>query len=219
MQLPMRRTPTEKFLQTPHRIYCFSDTPALCRRLLDAGARVIQLRHKTAGEAEFRRLAAAMAARVRTVEEAVLIVNDRVEIALEVGADGIHVGQEDMAFAEVIRRVPAGMIVGVSARTPAQARAAAAAGATYIGAGAVFATPTKPDAEVIGLKGLGDVIAAVTIPVVAIGGITLATVRPVLAAGARFCAVISGINDAADPAAALGRFLSESASLPSHPNQ
>jgi thiamine-phosphate diphosphorylase len=207
-------SPKDIFRRSPQRIYCFADTPELCRRLLGAGARVIQLRHKTADDAAFRRLAAAMLACVRTVEDALLIVNDRVEIAREVGADGIHVGQEDLDCREVVRRVPPAMIVGVSARTPDLARRAAAAGATYVGAGAVFATATKPEAEVIGLKGLSAVAASVEIPVVAIGGITLEAVRPVLAAGARYCAVISGINDAPDPALALARFLAAAAALP-----
>jgi thiamine-phosphate pyrophosphorylase len=106
------------------------------------------------------------------------------------------------------------MIVGVSARYPDEARAAAAAGATYVGAGALFATPTKPEAVVIGLQGLQAVMAAVDIPVVAIGGITIESVRPVLKTGVRYCAVISGINDTPDPAAALRRFFAVSASFP-----
>ena len=208
------RNAIDTFLRAPSRIYCFADTVDLCRTLLDAGARVIQLRHKTADDAAFKRLAVEMLACVRSFEDALLIVNDRVDIALEVEADGIHVGQEDLDFREVIRQVPAEMIVGVSARYPDPAQSAAAAGATYVGAGAVFATPTKPEAVVIGLKGLRAVVAAVDIPVVAIGGITHGGIRPVLATGARYCAVISGINDAPDPAAALRRLMAESASFP-----
>ena len=208
------RRPKDAFLSNPGRIYCFTDSVALGRRLLEAGARMIQLRHKTADDAAFRELAVEMLACVRSFGDAVLIVNDRVDIAIEVEADGIHVGQEDLDAREVIRRVPAEMIVGVSARYPDPAQSAAAAGATYVGAGAVFATPTKPEAVVIGLKGLRAVVAAVDIPVVAIGGITHGGIRPVLATGARYCAVISGINDAPDPAAALRRLLAESASFP-----
>ena len=208
------RNAKDIFLRSPSRIYCFADTVELCRLLLDAGARVIQLRHKTADDVAFRRLAAEMLACVRSCEDAVLIVNDRVDIALEIGADGIHVGQEDLDFREVVRRAHPSMIVGVSGRYPGEARAAAAAGATYVGAGAVFATPTKPEAVVIGLQGLQAVVAAVDISVVAIGGITLANVRPVLKTDVRYCAVISAINDAPDPVAALRRFLAESASFP-----
>lgn len=213
-QTSVMRSPKDIFLNNPGRVYCFADSAPLCRALLDAGARVIQLRHKTADDPAFRRIAAEMLALVRSFEDAVLIVNDRVDIALAINADGIHVGQEDLDYREVVRRAPASMIVGVSARTPDLARAAAGAGATYVGAGAVFATPTKPEAIVIGLPGLRDVAAAVNIPVVAIGGITAANLREVLEAGPRYCAVISGINDASDPGAALRKLLAISASFP-----
>jgi thiamine-phosphate pyrophosphorylase len=208
------RHPKEIFLRNPNRIYCFADTVEGCRDLFAAGARVVQLRHKTAGDAAFANLARQMLACARSFEEAVLIVNDRVDIALDIGADGIHVGQEDLGFREVLRRAPAAMIVGVSARYPVLARAAATAGATYVGAGAVFATPTKPEAVVIGLEGVRAVVAAVEIPVVAIGGISPGNLRSVLETGVRYCAVLSGINDAPDPAAALNGLLAESASFP-----
>jgi thiamine-phosphate pyrophosphorylase len=202
------------FARHPGRIYCFADTPELCRSLLDAGARVIQLRHKTAADAEFRQIARAMLALVRRYEDALLIVNDRVGIAVEVGADGVHVGQEDLDAREVLRRVPPEMIVGVSARTPALACAAADAGATYVGTGSVFATATKPDAVVIGLEGLRAVTAVVTLPVVAIGGITRANLRWVLQAGARYAAIVADINSAPDPGAAWRDLAALSAEFP-----
>jgi thiamine-phosphate pyrophosphorylase len=202
------------FLNHPGRIYCFADTPGMCRVLLGAGARVIQLRHKTAGDEEFRRLARAMLAEVRRFADALLIVNDRVDIAIEVEADGIHVGQEDLDAREVLRRAPQAMLLGVSARTPAEARTAAAAGADYIGAGSVFATPTKADAVVIGLPGLREVAAAVELPMVAIGGITRANLRSVLQAGVRYAAIISDINAAPDPAAAYRELAALSAEFP-----
>ncbi len=202
------------FICHPGRIYCFADTPEMCRVLLGAGARVIQLRHKTAGDEEFRRLARAMLAETRRYEDALLIVNDRVDIAIDVGADGIHVGQEDLDAREVLRRAPLAMLLGVSARTPEEARAAAAAGADYIGAGSVFATPTKADAVVIGLPGLQEVAAAVGLPVVAIGGITRANLRAVLQTGARYAAIISDINAAPDPAAAFRELAALSGEYP-----
>ncbi len=202
------------FMRHPGRIYCFADTPEMCRVLLEAGARVIQLRHKTAGAEEFRQLARALLAEVRRFDDALLIVNDRVDIAIEVGADGIHVGQEDLDAREVLRRAPQAMLLGVSARTPAEARAAAAAGADYIGAGSVFATPTKADAVVIGLPGLRAVAAAVGLPMVAIGGITRANLRSVLQAGVRYAAIIADINSATDPATALRELATLSAEFP-----
>lgn len=112
------RHPKKNFLLNPGRLYCFADSVTLCRTLLEAGARVIQLRHKTVDDGSFRRLAAEMLDCVHSFEDAVLIINDRVDIALEIGADGIHVGQEDRDYREVVRLAPESMIVGVSARTP-----------------------------------------------------------------------------------------------------
>ncbi len=202
-----RPSPREIFRRTTARIYCFADSTAMCRRLLEAGARIIQLRHKSASDAEFAEIARGMQALVRTREDALLIVNDRVEIALTIGADGIHVGQQDRDAREVVRRAPPGMVIGVSARTVEEALRAEAAGASYLGVGSIFPTATKTDAQVIGLEGLRRVVAAVRLPVVAIGGITPETVPAVLAAGARFCAVISAVNQAPDPAEALRRLL------------
>jgi thiamine-phosphate pyrophosphorylase len=212
--MPVSSKAKSTFASHLGRIYCFADTPGICHVLLGAGARVIQLRHKTAGDAEFRRLAHAMLAEVRRFTDALLIVNDRVDIAIEVGADGIHVGQEDLDAREVLRRAPQAMLLGVSARTPAEARAAAAAGADYIGAGSVFATPTKADAVVIGLSGLREVAAAVELPMVAIGGITRANLRSVLRTGVRYAAIISDINAAPDPAAAYRELAALSAEFP-----
>lgn len=200
-------TDRTSFFQTDRReVYCFADTPSLCGTLLAAGAKVIQLREKKCDDAAFLRLAEQMAERVRQHPGAVLIVNDRVSAALAVRADGVHVGQEDADYRDVLRRVPAGMIVGVSVDTVEQALAAERAGVHYIGAGAVFATPTKKDAQVIGLDGLRAITAAVKIPVVAIGGISLANIHAVAAAGAHYFAIISEINQAADPAGRLAAF-------------
>jgi thiamine-phosphate pyrophosphorylase len=195
------------FFQTTRReVYCFADTLPLCDALLSAGAKVIQLRHKKLDDAAFLRLAAEMADRVRRYPWALLIVNDRVSAALAVRADGIHIGQEDADCRDVLRRVPPAMMVGVSVDTVDQALAAEAAGAHYLGAGAVFATPTKKDARVIGLDGLRAITAAVRIPVVAIGGIALHNIRDVAAAGAHYFAIISQINQAADLAGRLAAF-------------
>lgn len=179
---------------------------ALCDALLAAGARIIQLREKTLGDAAFLRLAGQMADRVRRHPGVVFIVNDRVTAALAVGADGVHIGQEDADYRDVLQRVPPGMLVGVSVDTVDQALAAQAAGADYLGAGAVFATPTKKDARVIGLHGLQRITAAVRIPVAAIGGISLDNIRQVDAAGARCFAIISQLNQAGDIAGRLRAF-------------
>jgi thiamine-phosphate pyrophosphorylase len=196
------RNPKNIFHTSPTRIYCFADSVNICRVVLEAGARIVQLRNKALDDRAFRNLACQMLAVVRKFENAVLIVNDRVDIALECAADGVHVGQEDEDYRSAIGRLPDHLIVGVSARYPETAQEAAQAGATYVGAGAVYATGTKSNVPVIGLAGLRSVVEAVSIPVVAIGGISAATVCDVLETGARYAAVISEITGAPNPAEA-----------------
>jgi len=200
-------------LQSPCRVYCFAAGVESGANLLKAGARILQLRNKSVDDDRFHRIAVELLDRVRRFDDAVLIVNDRVDIAVAVGADGVHVGQEDLPCGDVVRRVPPEMIVGVSARYPRLAQQAARDGADYVGTGSVFATGTKPEAEVIGLQGLQAVVAAVDIPVVAIGGISAANIRPVIQCGARYAAVIAGIDAAPDPAAAYRQMEAAAAAL------
>lgn len=133
-----------------------------------------------------------------------LIINDHPGVAREIGADGVHVGQDDLPVAEA-RALAGGSgvgprpIVGKSTHSPAQAMAAAAEGADYIGFGPLFATPTKPDYAPIGLEGIGPVVAAAGLPVFCIGGIKLENVRRVVESGARCTVVVSGILLAARP--------------------
>jgi thiamine-phosphate pyrophosphorylase len=131
------------------------------------------------------------------------IVNDDVDLALACDADGVHVGQDDLPCLAVRRRVGAGMQIGVSVSTVAEARQAVRDGADYLGVSPVFATPTKPDAPAaVGLDGLRAIRAAVTLPLVAIGGIHAGNAAEVTAAGADGLAVVSAIMAAADPCAA-----------------
>jgi thiamine-phosphate pyrophosphorylase len=122
-----------------------------------------------------------------------LIVNDRVDIALAVEADGVHLGQSDMPLRAARRMLPTGMVIGVSAGTPAQARRAEQEGAEYLGVGAVFATPSKKDVGVIGLNGLRAIRLVTRLPIVAIGGINAGNAGQVLRAGASGIAVISAV--------------------------
>jgi len=176
------------------RIYCFADTLPLCKKLLDGGAKIIQLRDKHSDDNTFYQSAREMLSLVRHYDDAILIINDRVDIALEVKADGIHIGQEDENFYNVLDRVPDEMIVGVSADTAKQAIEAERAGASYIGAGAVFPTPSKSDAKIIGINALSDIVKSVNIPIVAIGGITLKNIRQIMETGVRYFAMISEVN-------------------------
>jgi thiamine-phosphate pyrophosphorylase len=132
-----------------------------------------------------------------------LIVNDRADVALAVDADGLHVGQDDLPPDVARRLVGPDRVLGVTARTAAEARAAERAGADYVGCSAVFATPTKTDTgPPQGIAGLCELVRAVAIPVVAIGGIDASNVGAVIDAGAGGVAVVSAILAAADPAAA-----------------
>lgn len=174
------------------------------RAAIAGGATVVQYREK---EGTTRQLIEeARALRELTRQAGVpLIVNDRVDIALAVDADGVHVGQDDMP-APLARKLMAGKIVGVSATNPEEAWQAERDGADYIGAGPIFATPTKPDAAPpIGLEGLAEICRRVSIPVVAIGGINEENAAAVIKAGADGVAVVSAIVAAPDVEAAARR--------------
>ena len=127
-------------------------------------------------------------------------VNDRFWLASALEAQGVHIGQSDAALAQVRREIGRERLIGVSTHNLAQARAAQRAGADLIGFGPVFATPTKVDAEpVVGLARLNEVCARLAIPVVAIGGLTLATATSVAEAGAAMGAAISALCSSLDP--------------------
>lgn len=138
---------------------------------IKGGATIIQLREKYISGREFYELA--MEIRQVTKRYNIpLIINDRVDIALAVNADGVHVGQEDIPANVVRRIIGPGKILGVSAKTVDEALKAEKDGADYLGVGAVFPTPTKPESEAIGIGEVRRIKEAVKIPVVAIGGIT-----------------------------------------------
>lgn len=170
---------------------------ALAQTLLEAGARVLQLRLKDAGSRDFLAAARAIVALCRA-HAGILIVNDRADIAKLAGADGVHVGQDDLPLADARAIVGPDAIVGVSTHSVEQARAAAAGGADYIGFGAIYSGGLKNVASAPGLGRLRAVREAVDLPIVAIGGITEATMPEVLAAGADAAAIITDVVRAAD---------------------
>jgi len=185
------------------------DDEALARALLAAGARVLQVRIKpergvSAGELV---RAGRMARRVCSELGAALVVNDRIDVALAVGADGVHLGQTDLPLAAA-RPIAGRLWIGVSTHDLAQVRAAREGGADYIGYGPVFATATKrnPDA-VQGVAALrAAVLEAGEMPVVAIGGITAADVREVYGTGVAAICAIGAVTGAADVTAAARAF-------------
>jgi thiamine-phosphate pyrophosphorylase len=170
---------------------------ALARILLDSGARILQLRLKDYPSRDLLTIATAIAVLCHE-RGALFIVNDRADIAKLAGADGVHVGQDDLPLAAARMIVGDSMIVGVSTHSVEQARAAEAGGADYIGFGAIYSGGLKNVANAQGLERLRAVRAAVKLPIVAIGGITEATVPAVLEAGADAVAVITDIVRAPD---------------------
>eukprot|EP00887_Chlorella_sp_A99_P000146 scaffold16.g146.t1 len=164
------------------------------RLAIDGGATVVQLREKDADGGRFVQ-EAAEALEVCRAQGVPLLVNDRVDVALAVDADGVHVGQDDLPCALVRRLVGPDRIVGVSVKTAEEAVKAEAEGADYIGAGAVFPTATK-ESGVIGLPALAEICKAVRIPVVSIGGVATSNAGDTVAAGAAGAAVVTAIFDA-----------------------
>lgn len=169
------------------------------RATLDGGASAIQLRDKTADAATLLEQAHALLPLIRRYG-ALLFINDRLDVALAAGADGVHLGPDDLPVAAARAAAPH-LLIGFSTDDPDSARDAELDGASYIGCGAVFGTRTKDvGEEAIGLSRLKTVIDAVTIPVVAIGGITLDNVEAVAHAGAAGVAVVSALMRAENPA-------------------
>jgi thiamine-phosphate pyrophosphorylase len=172
------------------------------------GAGLIQVRDKCATDAEIAALVAQLLPRI-TALGAKLIVNDRIEVALRTGAHGLHIGQNDGDVQVIRRRLPKGMLLGLSIETLDQARRIPPM-VDYIGAGPIRATATKPDhAAPIGLDGLAAIVAAVRLPTYAIGGIGLGDARALRAAGAAGLAVVSAVTRAPDPQAATAALLAE----------
>jgi thiamine-phosphate pyrophosphorylase len=175
------------------------------RKAIDGGATCIQLREKDASSRKLYLLACELRAITRE-KGAIFIINDRLDIALAVGADGVHLGQDDLPVDAVRGITPPEMILGVSVENARQAREAQAMGASYLGAGAVFATATKADAgEPIGLQAIADICREVDIPVVGIGGINVHNTGQVIKAGAAGVAVISAVVAADDITLAAGK--------------
>jgi len=182
------------------RLHAIVEDFAGARAAAGDGATVVQLRRKGASTEEL-----VEAGRGFGDLEATFVVNDDVEAALRLGADGVHLGRGDPG-AE--RAVAAGLLLGTSAATIDEARAGEALGAAYVGAGPVWATPTKPDADPpIGLDGLAAICAAVSVPVVAIGGVDAANAADCIRAGAAGVAVVRAAGDAAAVLAAVNAAL------------
>ena len=185
------------------------DTEGLLRQVaeaIDGGAGIVQLREKHLGQADFLAEAERFVALCRE-KGAVSIINDDVEIAAQVGADGVHVGQEDLEAGRARQVLGPDKLIGVSAHSVAEALAAQAAGADYLGVGAAFVTGTKTDAKPITKETIRAITAAVDIPVVAIGGISRDNILELRNCGLDGVAVVSDLFAQADVKAAAAELL------------
>lgn len=172
------------------------------RAAVAGGATIVQLRDKTATTRQMIETGRALE-RVLSGSGALLVVNDDVEAAIALNADGLHIGQEDLGAAEARRRIGPDMILGLSVETPELAAAVDPAIVDYAGIGPVFATATKPDhKQPIGIAGLAQLVRACPVRSVAIGGLKAEHVEPVLATGTEGLAVVSAICGQPDPQAA-----------------
>ena len=186
--------------QPDYSIYLVTDDGCLqgralidcVREALEGGVTLVQYRAKTASSAEM--YAEALQLKVLCDSFNVpLIINDRLDIAMAVGAAGVHLGQDDLPCAVARKLLGEDYLIGVSAHNPAEAKAALQSGADYLGCGAVFGTATKADVEKLGTDGLAAICKAKGLPVVGIGGVTADNYREVRAAGADGAAIVSGI--------------------------
>lgn len=175
----------------------------VCSHVLDNGATFLQIREKDLKEDDFER----ETAELKTLCEKYrvpFVVNDNVQIALDIDADGVHVGQSDIRGRDIRSIIGPDKILGISAGTVEEALEAEKAGADYIGVGAVFGTSTKKDARNLTLEKLKEICTAVQIPAVAIGGINKNNIKELEGSGVDGIAVISAIFGAEDPGRAAG---------------
>ncbi len=187
------------YLVTDRGLSLGRSTVDIVRAAVAGGVTCVQLREKECSTRQF-------VAEARAVRELLngtnvpLIINDRIDVALAVGASGVHLGQTDMHIADARRVVGSSMLIGISAECVEDAVRAQAEGADYIGISPVFATPTKTDtAPALGLHGIALIRAAVSLPLVGIGGVKPGNAADVLRAGCDGVAVVSAIVSAPDP--------------------
>lgn len=186
--------------QPDYSIYLVTDDGCLqgralidcVRKALDGGVTLVQYRAKTASSAEMYAEALQLKALCDSFNVP-LIINDRLDIAMAVGAAGVHLGQDDLPCAAARKILGEDYLIGVSAHNPAEAKAALQSGADYLGCGAVFGTATKADVKKLGTEGLAAICKDKGLPVVGIGGVTADNYREVRAAGADGAAIVSGI--------------------------
>ena len=189
------------YLCTDRKLMSTNTLEEAVEQAILGGCSLIQLREKQSSSREFFEIAK----RIKAITDRYrvpLIINDRIDIALAVDAAGVHLGQEDIPAKEARRIMGEEKVIGVSARTVELARKAVEDGADYLGVGAMFATNTKGNAKVIGKEKLKEIRAAVSIPIVAIGGINHSNAAQLVDTGINGLAVVSSVIGASDIQAA-----------------
>jgi thiamine-phosphate diphosphorylase len=171
---------------------------AVTAAALRGGVDVVQLRHKTLPRGELLELARELK-QLAVKNDRLFVVNDHVDIALLAGADGVHLGREDVSVASARGVAGDRLLIGASAAGVVAAQHAVAEGADYLGCGPAFATPVKAEKKVIGPQAIVAITRAVPVPVFGIGGIDSSNIAQLLAVGVRRACVIRAIGDAADP--------------------
>ena len=174
-----------------------SELPRVAEAMLQGDVDLIQLRAKRQSLGEIVDLAGALH-EITFRSGIALVVNDHAEVASQVPIEGVHVGQDDDSIAHVRKKAGRPVFVGKSTHSLEQAVAAQREGADYIGFGPIFATPTKPDYQPIGLTGIKRVHHEVTVPIFCIGGIKIENLGQLIAAGAKRVAIVSGLLKAPD---------------------
>ena len=188
---------------------------SVCQKVLENGATFLQIREKDLNPEALEAEAATLKALCNRYGVP-FVVNDSVETALKMGADGVHVGQSDIQGRDIRAMMGENRILGISAGTVAEAVAAELAGADYIGVGAVFGTSTKKNARNLTVAQLREIVEAVSIPVVAIGGISAEKIMALQGSGVDGVAVVSAIFGAEDPGRATAQLLELSRKMVAH---
>lgn len=199
------------YLVTDRSLSLGRETVRIVQAAIAGGVTCVQLREKHCATREFIEEARALKALLATIDRNIpLIINDRIDIALAIGADGVHLGQNDMPIKDARRIAGSSLLIGISAESVADALRAEAEGADYIGISPVYATPTKNDtAPPLGIAGVRDIRSAVSLPLVGIGGINQANAKEVILAGADGVAVVSAIVAAPCPKTAAAALRQE----------
>lgn len=186
------------YLVTDHRDKTDEEFLNIIEEAIKGGTSIVQLREKTASTKDFYKLALKVK-EITSKYDVPLLINDRIDIALAIDSDGVHIGQDDMP-ADIAREIIGDdKILGVSASTVEEAKKAQMDGADYIGSGAVFPTSTKDDADSVSKPQLKEIVDSIDIPVVAIGGITLENANTLKDTGIAGFSVVSAIMSADDP--------------------